>query len=144
MPDRVASDHPSVRTLRGRLERVGRTRRPAVRIDDGDLGVDDPTGVVRVVIGGEEYAGRLVTDGDGVALRGAFDNPRLARDPGSSPDRLGEWVDREGIDFGRSVLVDVVIEGYRYGLRLPGDRAVYEAVEPPSTSLRDIARGIDG
>lgn len=144
MPDRVASDHPALRTLRGRLERVGRTRRPAVRIADGDLDVDDPTGAVRVVIGGEEYAAPLEAGGEGVALRGAFDNPRLARDPGSSPDRLQEWVDREGIDFGRSVLVDVVVEGYRYGLRLRGDRVVYEAVEPPSTSLRDIARGIDG
>ena len=144
MADRVSSDHPSVRTLRGRLGRGGRTRRPEVRLPDADLGVDGRTELVRVVIAGVEYAAPLVVDGEGAALRGAFDNPRLARDPGSSPDRLASWVDREGIGFGRSVLVDVVVEGYRYGLRLAGDRHVYEAVEPPSTSLRDIARGVDG
>ena len=51
----------------------------------------------------------------------------------------------EGRDlgFGRSVLVDVVEASEVYGLRVPGDEAVYEVARGPADSLRSIAEDLE-
>lgn len=140
MTDRVASDHPSVETYRATLGRYGGTRRPELRLPDA---IDVPDGdVIRLVIDGEECHAQIETRSDGTAvIRGAYANARLARDRGGD-DRLAAWARDSGLDTGRSVLVDVVVSGVRYGLRLPGTDAVYGAGESPSESLRDIAEGL--
>ncbi|MFB6165003.1 MAG: hypothetical protein ABEJ31_07575 [Haloarculaceae archaeon] len=144
MPDRVPSDHDAVETIRATLERVGRTDRLKVTLP-ADAADALPAGdVVRLVLDGRTRHSRVETDFDGAAeLRGAFDSPTLARDPGAGTDRLAEWADAAGRSAGQSVLLDVVTDGYKYGLRAPGERAVYEATEAPSDSLSSIARDLE-
>lgn len=138
MAERVSSDHPSVETVRATVERAGGTRRPEVRLPEGELD-ERPGGVVRLVVDDREYHAPV----EGGTIHGAFDNARLARER-TGTNHLAEWIRDRGIDFGRSVLVDVVVPGERYGARLPGEEAVYAAVDPPSRSLRDIAERLDG
>ena len=137
MSDRVASDNPSVETLRAEVVRAGATRRPRLLVEDGADRI--PAGdVVRLVIDGDARYAPTTTDDDGTRSAGAFDSACLARDRGGS-NRLAEWLRAEDLGFGRSVAVDIVTPGYKYGLRRPGDRAVYTATEPPAAGLRDIA-----
>lgn len=144
MTERVPSDHDAVETHRTHVERVGRTARPrvglpaAVALAPGD--------VVRVSLEGEPYHARvrdsLAGDHD---LRGAFANARLARESeGEGENHLPAWLGSVGVGPGDPLLVDAVTPGYAYGLRRPGRRVVYEAPEPPTSSLADIARDIDG
>jgi hypothetical protein len=141
MPDRVPSDHPSVRTYRAEIARSGGTRRPCVRpvesvpdLADGDL--------IRLVLDGTITHARVVVDATGLVLRGAYDNRRLARDPGTAENRLVEWVERSDREIGSAVDLDEIDPGHLYGLREPGDRAVYEAVETPDDSLASIAENL--
>lgn len=53
------------------------------------------------------------------------------------------WADEQSLGDGRTVLVDVVVRGFRYGLRRPGTAAVYDASHPPAGPLRRIADGLD-
>jgi hypothetical protein len=144
VPDRIPSDHDAIESLRGTLEGVGRTDRPKVTLptDAADrLPADE---VVRVVIDGRTCHTRVQLDfDDQPELRGAFDSPTLARSPGDGTDRLAEWVADADVQFGGSVLVDVVAEGHTYGLRAPGTRTVYEAVDPPDEGLASIARDVE-
>ena len=144
MTDRVPSDHPSIETYRISLDRRGRLDRP--RLDFSAVDLDLPTDeVVRLTLDGETYHARITeTFEGGLEIRGAYDNPRLARDGTDGTDRLAEWRAANDLDFGRSVLFDVVVPDYAYGLRVPGERAVYEATTPPDRSLQSIARSLDG
>lgn len=139
MPESVPSDHPAVHSVRARVVRAGRTDRPRVAVpaDDADRFSE---GVVRLVLDGTERFTRVAPplSGDGLELRGAFETPDGARDPGAGADHLADWQDRHGVDFGGAVLVDVVDEAYRYGLRAPGERVVYDAGSPDS-DLQDLA-----
>lgn len=139
MSDRIASDHPSVVTHDGTLKRVGRTSRLRV-VFDADLPTDE---VVRLILDGTTYRTRFEEARGGVALTGAYDTASAARDPASATDRLQEWLDEHDLSEGRTVHLDVVEEGFAYGLRAPGERAVYDAVEPPSEGLADIARSLE-
>lgn len=143
MSDRLPSDHPSVDTVRVHLERVGRTGRRRVPVPDGlDVPVDE---VVRLSIEGEAVHGHVEeTLGGDPAIAGAFDNARLARTADEGTDRLGRWLDEHGLGPGDPVAIDVLTPGYAYGLRRPGERVVYRAPDPPSDSLADIARELDG
>lgn len=144
MPDRVASDHPSVETIRGELARHGGTRRLVVRLPAERRDAVPVGEVVRIVVGGDERHARIDERADGTPIvPGAYDSPRLARSGGGT-DRLAAWIDANGLDAGRSVLFDVVEPGVRYGLRAPGTTAVYDAPDPPAGELRDIARRLDG
>ncbi|WP_049902194.1 DUF7112 family protein [Halococcus agarilyticus] len=142
MPERVPHDHPSVETVRATLARRGRSSRPRLALpDDADR---FPTGTTRLVLGGETHHARIESGLDGDReITGAYDNARLARDRDGT-DRLDEWRSSAGIDLGRSVVVDVVEPGFLYGVREPGERAVYEATEPPDEGLAAIARDLDG
>ena len=58
-------------------------------------------------------------------------------------DHLAAWIDDRGIDFGRSVLLDVVVPGEQFGLRAPGEEVVYEVRRGPASDLQDIARDLE-
>ncbi|WP_280587829.1 hypothetical protein [Halorubrum sp. Boch-26] len=153
---RVPSDDEGVASIRVSLARSGGTRRPCVRIPEDDelhgrvesgtceslaMGAGD---VTRVVVDREEYYAPVTADSSGRLIRGAFDNRRLARETGEGENRLTEWLDANGREPGDSVVLDVVVSGGLYGLRIPGERVVYEATRGPSSSLADIARDLDG
>ncbi|PSP74144.1 hypothetical protein BRC86_07000 [Halobacteriales archaeon QS_3_64_16] len=143
MADRLPSDHPSIETHRVSIERRGRMDRP--RLDcsgiDASLPIEE---AVRLTLNGDTYHARIERTFEGdPEIRGAYDNPRLAREPAEGTDRLAEWQTRNDLEFGRSVLLDVVASEHAYGLRVPGERAVYEATAPLDDSLRSIARSLD-
>lgn len=142
MGDTVTDE--TVPTATGTLARAGGTSRLELRLP-GDADADFPAGeVVRVVLDGVERHAELDRNpSDQPVLRGAYDTPTLARDPGGADDRLAAWVDDRGLDAGRSVHVDVVEPGFKYGVRAPGESATYEAAAPPSSSLTDIAESLD-
>ncbi|WP_435074631.1 DUF7112 family protein [Halorubrum sp. HHNYT27] len=153
---RVASDDEGVASIRVSLARSGGTRRPCVRVpEDDELDGRVESGsceslrmtagdVIRVVIDREEYHAPVTADSAGRLVRGAFDNRRLAREAGEGENRLVSWLDANGRGPGDSVVLDVVVPGELYGLRIPGERAVYEATRGPPSSLSDIARDLDG
>ena len=153
---RVPSDDEGVASIRVSLARSGGTRRPCVRIpSDDDLAGRIESGscaslsmaagdVVRVVFDREERYAPVTADSAGRLLRGAFDNRRLARETGDGTNRLVEWLDEHGREPGDSIVLDVVVPGELYGLRLPGERTVYDANRGPRSSLADIARDLDG
>ncbi|HKJ60192.1 MAG TPA: hypothetical protein VKA37_13255, partial [Halobacteriales archaeon] len=135
-------DHPSVTTLRGELVRRGGTRRPAVEVSPDDREAL-PTGrTVRLVVDGRERHAPVDERGGTRAFLGAYDNARLARER-DGRERLAEWVEARGLEFGRSVLVDVVDPGEVYGLRAPGEDVVYEVERGPAESLRRIAEDLE-
>jgi hypothetical protein len=138
--------HESLSSVVGTVERTGATRRLEVRLpsDDASFPVGD---VVRVVLDGSEYRARVDRTADGTPVfRGAYDTPSQARDPGGATNRLGDWVESEGLEAGRSVHVDVVEQGFKYGVRAPGGDATYESTGTPDAGLADIAAslGVDG
>lgn len=144
MADRIPSDHDAVETVRGTVDRVGRTDRLKVTLSPDDADVLPAEDVVRLVLDGTVRHAPTAEDFDGrPELRGAFDSPTLARDPGEGRDRIQEWLDAAGVGIDGAVLLDVVSPGYTYGLRAPGQRAIYEATEPPSDSLTSIARDLE-
>lgn len=142
MPDRVAHDHPTVETLDGTLERYGGTYRPAIRLPQTDA---VPVGtVIRVVLDGSEYRAMVSEGSDGVpVIRGAYDTPRQARDPGSAEDRLENWVDERDLQFGRTIHIDIIEPGHSIGIRAPGESATYDSTESPRDSLAAIARDLE-
>ena len=153
---RVASDDEGVASIRVSLARSGGTRRPCVRLPAAtelpnrvESGSCDALSVragdaIRVVIDRTEYHATVDDDDRGLLIRGVFDNRRLARDPSAGTNRLVEWLDESDREPGDSIVLDVVVAGELYGLRLPGTRTVYEATRGPRSSLSDIARDIDG
>jgi hypothetical protein len=132
--------HEALRTVRATVERSGPVDRPRVAVPDADADALPTDDVVRLVLDGSTYHVRPQTTGDGVALTGAYDTPADARDPSSATDRLATWVAERDLDYGRTVHLDVVDEGFRYGLRAPGETAVYEDHGRPDEGLAAIAR----
>jgi len=141
MADRISSDHSSVSTVRATLVRSGGLDRPKVAIPDDDADSFPDGDVVRVVADDTEYRARIEAPltGEGREIRGLYDTPRLARNPGEADNRLEPWLEDTGIEFGQSVLVDVIEPGFKYGLREPGQRVFYEATESPDEGLSEIA-----
>lgn len=142
MGDTVTDE--TVPTVTGTLARAGGTSRLELRLP-ADAAEEFPTGdVVRVVVDGSECHTQLSENASGQpVIRGAYPTPTLARDPVVADDALAAWVDDHGLEAGRSVHVDVVEPGFKYGVRAPGESATYEAAEPPSSSLTDIAESLD-
>jgi len=139
---RVSSDHDTVDSYRTHRERVGRTSRVRIPLP---AAIDASAGdVIRVSLEGETYHAQVQQSHGGDSdVRGAFENARLAR-ARDGDNHLQSWVDDAGLTPGEAVVVDVVTPGYKFGLRRPGERVVYEATDPPSSSLSDIARDLDG
>lgn len=141
MPDRVAHDHPTVETLSGTLGRYGGTHRPEIRVPDTDA--LPRNGVVRIVLDGTEYRTNVETNADGrPVIRGAYETPRLAREPGNATDHLEPWIEDIDLAVGRTILVDVVDPGHKIGLRAPGERATYATTRTPDDSLAAIAKDV--
>jgi hypothetical protein len=140
--ERLPSDHDAVESRRGELTRVGRTDRPQVELPS-DVAVA-PGEILRVALDGTAYSAQVEeTLGGTPVVRHVADNDRLARERAGT-DRLAEWVQTADVTVGNAVAVDIVTEGYMYGIRTPGQRAVYTATEPPDSSLADIAADLDG
>ncbi|WP_254525212.1 DUF7112 family protein [Natrinema caseinilyticum] len=143
MADRIASDHPSVQTVRSTCTETATGVKLEVPADDRDAFPTDE--VVRVVLDGVELFARVerALTGDELSVPGVYETPDLARDPGGASDRLTEWIDDHGVSTGGSVLIDVVEPEFLYGLRSPGETAYYDAREPPTDSLSEIARDLE-
>lgn len=141
MADRVPHDAPAVSTYDGRLVTRGRTGRLGIRIPAS--APVSPGEVVRLILNESTYHTRPARpiNGDGTEIRGAFPTPDEARDGDSSRDSLPDWLSQRDLEAGRTVHVDVIVEGFRYGLRAPGERAVYDAGRPDQ-SLQDIAEDL--
>lgn len=145
MEERVSSEHPSVRTFRASVERSGATSRPRIALPE-PAADHVPRGVARLDLGGTQYYAdvRAGGVGSGPIVHGAYDNARLARSPGEGENRLPGWLEAVDLDIGRSALFDVIVPDFLFGLRPPGSTAIYEAVEPPPSSLSNIAAELDG
>jgi hypothetical protein len=142
MADAVSSD--GVESVRATLVRAGRTDRPKVTLpaDARDRVAEDE--VVRLSLGRTTRHARIERAlDDGLEIRGAYDTPRAARER-DGPNRLVEWVEDVGLGFDRTVHLDVVEEGFFYGLRAPGERAVYHVPDRPDEGLAGIAEEIEG
>ncbi|WP_255151353.1 DUF7112 family protein [Halorarius halobius] len=141
MPDSVSSD--AVDTVRATLARAGRTDRPKVTLPDDARDRFPTDEVVRVALDGRTRYARIERAlDDTLELRGAYANARQAREA-DGENHLLDWVDATGLDFERTVHVDVVDEGSMYGLRAPGERAVYTVPDETDESLSDIARQVE-
>lgn len=143
MSDRIASDHPSVQTVRSTCTETATGVKLEVPGDDRDA---FPTGeVVRLVLDGEELFAKIerALTGDELSIPGVYETPDQARDPGGATDRLTEWTDEHDVPAGGSVLIDVVEPEFLYGLRAPGETAYYDAREPPNESLSEIAKDLE-
>lgn len=143
MGERVSSDDPSIRTFRARIEPSGATSRPRLALP-AEAAPHVASGVIRLDLGGTTYHADVRSTDGGPVVRAAFDNARLARTPGEGENRLPGWLDDVGLALDRSVLFDVVVPDVLYGARAPGTKTVYEVVEPPASSLADIAADLDG
>jgi len=141
MPDRIPSDHASVRTARAEVARSGGTRRSCLRLPD-DLDVEPGT-FVRLVVDGDEYHAELQGDRSGPLIRGAYDLRSEARDPGRAENRLVEWLHEQDREPGDPVEIDEIEPGERYGLRMPGERTLYRDTSGPGGSLQDIASDLE-
>lgn len=138
MPESVPSD--AVESVRATVERAGRTDRPKITVPESVRDRIPEGEPVRLSLGGSvRHATVELAIDDSLELRGAYDNARLARE-GEGANRLVEWVDDAGLDFGRTVHLDLVDEGFFYGLRAPGERAVYQVPDRPDGELADIAK----
>ena len=138
MPDRIASDADGVTTYRAHLARSGGTRLPCLRLpDEAGLEAGDE---IRLVLDGARYHARVVGDASGLLVRGAYDNRRLMREgSGEGENRLVEWCREHGREPDDAVDLDAVDPDHLYGVRVPGERTVYEVSKRPNSSLRDIA-----
>ncbi|WP_226004263.1 DUF7112 family protein [Natrinema salinisoli] len=143
MTDRIASDHPSVQTVRSTCTETATGVKLEVPAEDREAFPTDE--VVRVVLDGDELFARVerALTGDALSIPGIYETPDLARDPSGATDRLTEWTAEHDVPAGGSVLIDVVEPEFLYGLRSPGETAYYNAREPPSDSLSDIAETLE-
>jgi hypothetical protein len=142
MADHVT--HESVQSVSGTLARAGGTRRPEIRVPETAADQFPDKDVVRLVLDGTEYRSQLAARPDGTpVIRSAYESPSEARTPGDARNHLVEWVESRDLSEGRTVHVDVVESGFKYGLRAPGESATYHATEPPSSSLADIASSVE-
>ncbi|MEY7848763.1 hypothetical protein AB7C87_06110 [Natrarchaeobius sp. A-rgal3] len=143
MADRISSDHPSVRTVRATCTETT----TGVRLDvpTGDRDAFPADDVVRIVVDRDRLFGRAerALTGDDLTINGIYETPDSARSPAGDVDRLAAWVDDSAVRVGGSVLIDVVEPEFLYGLREPGETVYYDAVEPPSDSLSEIARNLE-
>lgn len=143
MADRLASDHPSIETVRATLAETPTGVRIELPAEEGDrLPVGE---VVRIACDGDELFARpdRALGGDGVRIPALYDAPDHAREPGTAEDRLEAWIESGNARPGGSVLLDVVEPDFLYGVRAPGETAYYEAREPPADSLAAIAEELE-
>lgn len=137
MTDAIPSDHPAVDSYRVELSSVGSTGRPQLVVpaeltcEEGDF--------VRLVVDSQQTHARVDSTLSGErTIRAGYANKKLARS-NDGADLLGAWLDDAGFGPGSTLVLDVLTDGYAYGLRVPGKRVVYDPIEKPNSSLSDIA-----
>ncbi|QLG49273.1 DUF7112 family protein [Natrinema halophilum] len=143
MADRIASDHPSVQTIRSTCTETATGVKLEVPADERDsFPVDE---VVRVVLDGDELFARIerALTGDELSIPGVYEMPDGARNPSDATDRLTSWIDDHDVPANGSVLIDIVEPEFLYGCRAPGETAYYDAREPPNDSLSEIAKDLE-
>lgn len=139
MADRIPSDHAAVESHRVRVTTVGRTRRRQVELP---VPLEVGERIYCSLEGSPAHAVvRAGLDG-GATLQDAFLTREAARTR-AGEDRLAAWLDEGGLTGGEALVLDVLREGYAYGLRRPGERVVYAPPEPPNASLADIAERVE-
>ncbi len=142
MADRISSE--SVSTVRATLAETAVGIRVDVPSDEAAAFPVDSGEVVRIVLDEDERFARVDQDVRGeTIISGVYERPDGARDPRTGTDHLPGWVDTHGVRIGGSLLIDVIEPGFLYGFRAPGETAVYDAREPPSSSLQDIASSLE-
>ncbi len=141
--DRIAHDNPAVETIRATVARHGARRKRVELPEDADA--DVPTDeIVRLVIDETTHHARVeggFADA-GPHITGAHETPGRARSADGT-NHLQGWLDDADRPAGSTVLVDVIEPGFAYGLRAPGEEAVYDAVEKPDEDLAAIARDLE-
>lgn len=141
MPERITHDHPTVETVDATVVRDGPTTRTVVETD-ADLETSGAD-LIRLVLDGTEYRARIEPVGSGrYRIRHAAKTPRMARNPSDGENKVLEWVSGQDLSVGRTIHLDIVEPGFRYGLRAPGEKAVYESGRPDD-SLAAIARQVE-
>ena len=144
MSTRLPSDSDAVDSSRATIVRRGGSRTPYLELPAAvaeTVATDDR---LTIVIDGAEYYATVAGDSDGLLLYGAYETRKQARTTGEGTNRLGEWLRGLDREIGDSVLCDVIVAGERYGLRAPGERAVYTVKHEPRDSLQSIAESLDG
>ncbi len=137
MADAIPSDHPAVDSYCVDLTTVGSTRRPQVLLPD-EL-TCEPDDFVRLALADRLTHAQVASTLSGdPTIQGAYANKRLAR-TAEGENLLAAWLDDVGLEPDRTLVLDVLTDGYAYGLRSPGERVVYDPVEKPDSSLSDIA-----
>ncbi len=142
---RIPSDHDTIDSYAGTVVSHGARSRAAVAIPQA-IGLPEET-VVRIVLGGKTgtYFSRPTTATGKMdsRLTGVFETPDAARSPSTGTDALGPWLESQDLTIGRTVHIDVIDTGAKYGLRAPGQREVYETSETANTALAEIARELE-
>lgn len=141
MSDRIASDHPSIETIRVTVARHGGGRRLEV---PRDISSETDTPPTCFLADRRRYA-RIETPptSAGSWIVGIYPSPELARTGHSRRDELPEWLDDVDIAIGNSALLDEIEPTQTYGLREPGSRAVYPTATQPDSNLAEIARNLE-
>lgn len=142
MTDRIPSDHSSIESHRVHLSTVGRTRRCQVVLPDGlDCEAGD---VVFCSLEGDGGFTEITPSLDGEPTVQSVLQTRGAARTRDGTNELSAWLEGHDLTDGDALVLDVLREGYAYGLRRPGERVVYSPPDPPNSSLADIARNLDG
>jgi len=144
MSTRLPSDSDAVDSYRAAIVRRGGSRTPCLELPTAvaeTVAVDDR---ITIVIDGADYFATVGGDDSGQLLYGGYDTRTQARSTGEGTNRLGAWLRGLDREIGDSVICDVIADGERYGLRAPGDRAVYTVIHEPRDSLQSIAESLDG
>ncbi len=142
MSNRLPSDSDSVKTARAELIRLGSARRQGIRLPDGATDDLEAGDLVRLVFNETEHHAQVAEDTEGLVIRGAYDNRRLARSTGAGENHLAAWLRELDRESGNSVEFDIVVAGEQYGLREPGKRAIYTVKQGPRSSLSSIAESL--
>ena len=138
MAQRVPSDHPTVETVRARVERHGGRHRLTVPSSV----LPNEESVIQVVVDERTRFASVRPIGDEERwLTGLYDTHRSAEEGGD--DRLGRWLDENDRQAGSSVEFDIVAEGRTYGIRPPGETAIYRIADAPDAGLAAIARDLE-
>lgn len=143
MVDRIASDHPSINTVRARVSRRAGRRRLISIPDDADAVLPDH-GIIEVLIDGRRRFGRCQTVDSRRTIIGIYQTSAAAAGETAGADSLDAWLTENDRPVGSSVLIDVLEPAVRIGLRQPGDRAVYGVLRERDSSLDDIAKEFFG
>ena len=141
--ERISAAHPTVETLRARVERHGGRRHRLVL--PAAPSVPEPGTTVRVIFDdGTRFA--PITAGrsaDERWITAVYRSLAGANAGDDSANVLSEWLGAADRSPGRTVLVDVLVPEYAFGFRIPGEQRTYPIIDPPDEGLADIAQDLD-